>query len=524
MSGNKKIGFFFGAGAEACYGLPLGGRFALEIFRQDPTQDKQQLREMARKVNNQGMYATKWLPPGYLSKRVYAFGDGQFSSIVKSTLESKRWQIIEFFKRFDEKVHDLLQNWALSEAQLQEKFSEVTGEQIGNVFYVQSISVNERLGVTYKLFGSKYFSSLLKMHEVQPRNTGLREGLKALLQLFISAHGQDLVNSLNQQVFIDVPDELPIFDDIGGIFDLELSQVGRNTLELVLKTAPIEINIDSSAEEVFGEFARKILEELMVEAIDYQSLVDSYFRYLFSPKDDWAKFTRIATFLFTVRRYINGFVEDVAEEARADGPGYYHDLKNISDYGLTISGVGTANYNSLVNDVLEGSEQNVGFPTWHLNGGLNDFYDPYLNVVKYYDSVEEAIEDPHVVVPFMLTQSGTKPLTSIEMSRRYVELFDVFKDSDAVVVVGFGFNGDDGHINGLFRALVSEHQKPLVILHYTNDSSRTSLQREKENYAARLRIEDARRLHVIAVDHERMSSGVLWLDALREKLTSLEIY
>ncbi len=29
-----KLGFFFGAGAEVGYGLPSGGRFALDIFRQ----------------------------------------------------------------------------------------------------------------------------------------------------------------------------------------------------------------------------------------------------------------------------------------------------------------------------------------------------------------------------------------------------------------------------------------------------------------------------------------------------------
>ena len=30
-----KYGFLFGAGAEAAYGLPSGGKFALEIFRHD---------------------------------------------------------------------------------------------------------------------------------------------------------------------------------------------------------------------------------------------------------------------------------------------------------------------------------------------------------------------------------------------------------------------------------------------------------------------------------------------------------
>lgn len=35
-----KYGFLFGAGAEVGYGLPSGGKFALDIFRHDITESK----------------------------------------------------------------------------------------------------------------------------------------------------------------------------------------------------------------------------------------------------------------------------------------------------------------------------------------------------------------------------------------------------------------------------------------------------------------------------------------------------
>lgn len=35
-----KFGFLFGAGAEMGYGFPSGGRFALDIFRHDPSNIK----------------------------------------------------------------------------------------------------------------------------------------------------------------------------------------------------------------------------------------------------------------------------------------------------------------------------------------------------------------------------------------------------------------------------------------------------------------------------------------------------
>lgn len=38
----QKLGFLFGAGAEICYGLPTGGKFALDIFRQDVSISKKE--------------------------------------------------------------------------------------------------------------------------------------------------------------------------------------------------------------------------------------------------------------------------------------------------------------------------------------------------------------------------------------------------------------------------------------------------------------------------------------------------
>ena len=41
-----KYGFMFGAGAEMGYGLPSGGRFALDIFRHDSSKSKQDFKDM----------------------------------------------------------------------------------------------------------------------------------------------------------------------------------------------------------------------------------------------------------------------------------------------------------------------------------------------------------------------------------------------------------------------------------------------------------------------------------------------
>lgn len=42
------ISLFFGAGAECSYGLPSGGKFALDIFRMNTADDKAELKIWSR--------------------------------------------------------------------------------------------------------------------------------------------------------------------------------------------------------------------------------------------------------------------------------------------------------------------------------------------------------------------------------------------------------------------------------------------------------------------------------------------
>lgn len=49
----KKIGFLFGAGAEISYGMPSGGKFALDIFRHSTQDSKNTLRGSVAKFKNQ---------------------------------------------------------------------------------------------------------------------------------------------------------------------------------------------------------------------------------------------------------------------------------------------------------------------------------------------------------------------------------------------------------------------------------------------------------------------------------------
>ncbi|MBK4425146.1 hypothetical protein JJQ00_19840, partial [Enterobacter hormaechei] len=100
----KHISLFFGAGAEMCYGLPSGGKFALDIFRMDTIEDKKNFRLQRDNINRRSSYAKDWLPQDYDKKPISSFGRSQYEGLVKSSLEYKRKKIIDYLDNFDIKL------------------------------------------------------------------------------------------------------------------------------------------------------------------------------------------------------------------------------------------------------------------------------------------------------------------------------------------------------------------------------------------------------------------------------------
>ena len=139
-----KLGLFFGAGAEICYGLSNGGTFAIDLFRQDPTSYKEKLRRELNNINinKTSLYATTWLPEGYCNKPIYAFGRNEFSSIIESSIQYKRDKIIEHLNSFDKLCEKVIADLSLEKDILNNKFRELSNCDIGNVLYKHKITIN----------------------------------------------------------------------------------------------------------------------------------------------------------------------------------------------------------------------------------------------------------------------------------------------------------------------------------------------------------------------------------------------
>ncbi len=486
---SKKVGFLFGAGAETSYGMPNGGKFALDIFRVNPKNSKEKFKAMKEGIDSSKFYASNWLPEDYEKKKVHVFGDKVYEVIIRDTIGNNRKLIIKKINNFDNLAKTAVNN-VYNEKAFEELVEKDLKAKIRDININHQLVYSEYFKAGNKLFNNTYFAVLLKYYNTFDKfkineKTYLGEIIKAIFQLQIGAMSEDLSRVLEDNVFSKDELELDIFDDLGGGLKVSYELAGIAGLRLLSKP---KISMDD--EHTILKIAYEILEIIYADVLDYKSLIDMNWHYLYSPNTEWAKFSRIVTFLYMVQEYI------VSEGKKADFEknGYYDDLKKSS---LNINVVATSNYNSFIKEKL-------GRDVIYLNGNVNEYYDPYLNDVGDYDILNK--DEKHFIVPLLFTQSGTKPMTSIKMAKRYVDYYEKLKDSDYICSIGFAFNKDDEHINGLIRDLIDKEDKKLVII---------SIGLKKEDYVKRLKVKNEDNIKVINVSkNNRTNNEKLWVEHL----------
>ena len=496
----KKIGFLFGAGAEFGYDMPSGGKFALDIFRQDTTDSKKEFKTMRENIDAMTKYANDFLPDDYISKNIGSFGRTVFENIIKDTIEHNKENIIRNVNSIDDISERIEKDISYKGINLEKTILDLSGKELNNLNMGQVIKFSEELSDGNNLFKSKYFSALLYIYK---KKDALDENGKkhlgkiiiAILQLQIGALSEKLARKINDSPFEKKDDDIDLFDDLGEILQLNYSGSGLMGLEYLLDNKKADTN---NPQGIILYFAQELLERIFSFVLDYKTLIDSNWHYLYCPKVEWGKFCKISIFLITVKNYIEKQCTNINEEKI----GYYDELlKAVDEYKLEISVVVTTNYTELIKNKLK---RNIIY----LNGATDKWYDPYINEIGSKEELNS--KEKHFIVPLLFTQSGTKPMTSIQMTQEYMKAYNELRDSDLICSVGFGFNPDDEHINGIIRFLI-KNGKTLVVI--KNNINKTE-QQEIEYIRERLKITDKDKVKVILVDKERTDQGVSWIDRL----------
>lgn len=371
--------------------------------------------------------------------------------------------------------------------------------QVSNCQLSSVISFNNALNRGNEIFKSHYFSALLLIY----KNKNLRDDLQfelkkiivSILQLQIGALGSCLVKNINDNIFDKKDEDIDLLDDIGEVLRLNYQSAGVIGVEYLYDNFKSE-NIDSLDDQSkIVYFAKCILEDIFSSVLDYKSLIDSNWHYLYCPKNEWAKFCKISIFLLTVKNYIKQNLPSSIANT-----GYYDDLKDsIDKLKLKVAKIATTNYNKII---IEKLNEEITY----LNGSVAQWYDPHLNKIDTKENM-----DGKFIVPLLFTQSGTKPMTSIFKSCEYVDLYRDWKEVDYIVIVGFGFNKDDEHINGIIRTLVNDDDKKVIIGRNTS----------KEETIERLIIEKTNNITVCNVDEKRNIENKLWIDYILDMMSGI---
>ena len=157
----KRIGFLFGAGAEIAYGMPNGGKFALDIFRRDTSQAKEKFKKNRDRILSYSQYASTWLPQDYNSKRVTTFRESVYENIIKDTVVNYRNDIVKRINNFDKVAVPIAVQIFDSLPNFKNIVQEELGREYQNINVSQQLKYNDYLMDGNRLFTSKIFSILL---------------------------------------------------------------------------------------------------------------------------------------------------------------------------------------------------------------------------------------------------------------------------------------------------------------------------------------------------------------------------
>lgn len=239
----NKIGFLFGAGAEISYGMPSGGKFALDIFRQSSEPGKQKLRDMRKNIDKRSTYASKWLPNDYDKKSISSFGQRVFDTIIRDTIGNNRNKIINKINHFDSLAEQSAKSiYSDNPEDALDSLNQLIETDLGyGIDYMninQQLEYNDLFKAGDNLFSNQYFATLIYYYKDfrdfndDDRNV-LKELIIAIFQLQIGALSETLSRGLEDSIFKKDELNLDIFDDLGGTLNVNYEAAGIAGLKLL---------------------------------------------------------------------------------------------------------------------------------------------------------------------------------------------------------------------------------------------------------------------------------------------------
>ena len=493
---NKDYTLLLGAGAEVLYGMPSGAEFAAAVFleRSRLKAEKDLLKAQLGRIPLDDAWVPyrKWLGIGStLRPRVTGVVDRDFDAVIVDGLSANRESVLDWLADFDTKFQ-LLAKTLLNKAE-QEVFG---GVKPGKPIRVRGVH-DERVS---KFFNSDTFRRLVALlGQSDIDKDTIRSPIYLLSSVLIGvAAGASLQGHASEMAIspLDNVGELPDQMDLAQCVPT-LSVRGSSRLTETWT----DLRLINERMSGFATGAVHIANVLLGLVVNYQQWIGSLYHYLFRPYDSFAKFTKAVVFMRSAGEYIS---RCHSEASQSNKIGFYEDLL-AADHRPTV--VATTNYTQLIDRSKISSDIIL-----HLNGKAEENFEPYLQ--RHTPSGKSNNEVGPITIPSLFVQSAVKPFTDFDLLRRYVHFHNETQRTRRLVVIGFGFNADDGHINALVRDVLFDGCSVLVF-DYDNLGH--------NGYIARLRLEGTPKhvrdcLIVKPINDKRQSNGRPWLDVVTDTL------
>lgn len=233
-------------------------------------------------------------------------------------------------------------------------------------------------------------------------------------------------------------------------------------------------NTQDSNEELSSE-TNKLLEKL-----SFYSTLDSDFNYLRLPniyKKECCNVMKLyySAYLSILEAIINKeyYQKLISSNASIDKNEYYNEYKKgiksvinehngttyydiMKKYIASIDAIITTNYTYIIDEIL--SEEKC----FHIHGTMEEFEG--LETKNVYKLTE--IPNNEIVFPYILIQSGVKPIINQKEIETFFRAFNKLKDANIIIVLEYSFSSDDEHVITVFKELLKDNARRIYYFNY----------------------------------------------------------
>lgn len=128
---------------------------------------------------------------------------------------------------------------------------------------------------------------------------------------------------------------------------------------------------------------------------------------------------------------------------------YYFNIKELSKNN-DVSCI-TTNYTNICQKIIDIDDEHFSY----LHGKLELFEEHETKDIKNIKEVDLS----KTVFPYLLIQSGVKPIISPLQIKEFSKACDMVVDADELLIIGYGVNSDDEHIKNILRERFKQNKK-----------------------------------------------------------------